>query len=281
MQNPTSHIRFPLLALGIFLATFLGVVSGFIYYGVQQNAANLQSPVSSERMNILLAGVDYAHGCTDAILLVSLSPDANSIKILSVPASAKTTVAGGDIKLGAVYSVGGADMLIEKVTELVPIPVHHYIAADISCFQKIVDLLGGVEFDVPYDMYYQDPSQGLLIDLKKGVQRLDGEAAQQLVRYTESFTASDGRDNVQLAFLEAAILQKRDSLALLPEVLNELSKNANTDFAIYDAASYTEYAKLFFHADIFSRRLSGTYEYVGDTLFFIADDNDALPFLLQ
>ena len=51
---------------------------------------------------------------------------------------------------------------------------------------EMVDVIGGVWFDVPIDMVYDDPTQDLHINLKAGYQKLDGDKAEQLLRFRHS-----------------------------------------------------------------------------------------------
>ena len=88
---------------------------------------------------------------------------------------------------------------------------------DLSCFIDLVDLFGGVEFNVPQDMFYDDPAQDLHIALNAGEQTLDGEQAMGLVRYRYGYTMADlDRVNVQRAFIQAAIEQKSIARRIFP-----------------------------------------------------------------
>ena len=55
----------------------------------------------------------------------------------------------------------------------------------INGFRNIIDAIGGVEFDVPIRMFYNDPEQNLHIDLQKGKQLLNGKKAEMLVRFRQ------------------------------------------------------------------------------------------------
>lgn len=84
------------------------------------------------------------------------------------------------MKINSVYAGGGKDgmeRLAARLKDLFGFPVDGYVLVDLEAFQKTVDLVGGVEFDVPMDMNYEDPSQNLYIHLQKGLQTLDGEQA--------------------------------------------------------------------------------------------------------
>jgi anionic cell wall polymer biosynthesis LytR-Cps2A-Psr (LCP) family protein len=94
----------------------------------------------------------------------------------------------------------------------------------------MVDAAGGIEFDVPVRMLYNDPYQNLSIDLQPGRQVLDGEKAEMLMRYRKGYQEGDlSRIGVQQAFLEAALEQKSDMKISAAEVYRLLSKEMETD----------------------------------------------------
>ena len=86
-------------------------------------------------------------------------------------------------KINCIYSEKDPDRILSKVKELTGLPIDYYIKIDNTALIKLVDILGGVEFDVPIEMNYDDKSQNLHIHLKKGVQTIDGEKAEQLLRF--------------------------------------------------------------------------------------------------
>ena len=109
---------------------------------------------------------------------------------------------------GAVKS-GGAAALCEALERAFPVTIDGYVLLDLACVRDAVDLLGGVEIDVPCDMDYEDPTQGLSIHLKKGRAHLTGAEAVHFVRYRAGYVRGDlGRVDAQklflAAFLEAA-----------------------------------------------------------------------------
>ena len=85
---------------------------------------------------------------------------------------------GGIMKINSVYAGGGADgmaRLSKRLGAMLGFELDGYVLVNLEAFRETVDLVDGVEFDVPQDMYYQDPTQNLHIDLKAGKQLLDGE----------------------------------------------------------------------------------------------------------
>jgi LCP family protein required for cell wall assembly len=128
----------------------------------------------------------------------------------------------------------GMENLLLYVKDIVGYKPDGYMLIDLDSFVEIVDLMGGVEFDVPQDMYYEDPTQGLTIDLKKGMQTLNGYEAMGLVRFRKGYANQDlGRVSVQSQFLSACMKQwmKISNIKKLPQVLSTLEENTTTDLS--------------------------------------------------
>lgn len=86
-------------------------------------------------------------------------------------------------KINCIYSEKAPERILEKVNELTGLNINYYCKIDNQALIKLVDIVGGVEFDVPIDMNYDDKTQDLHIHLKKGVQKINGEKAEMLLRF--------------------------------------------------------------------------------------------------
>lgn len=110
-------------------------------------------------------------------------------------------------KLNAIHSYSDekncCTNTVLQIEDLLGINIDHYVKIDLDAFRKIVDTVGGVEVDVPQDMDYEDPVQDLYIHLDAGLQTLNGEQAEQLVRFRKYPTGDEGRIEVQQLFLKA------------------------------------------------------------------------------
>lgn len=135
------------------------------------------------------------------------------------------------MKINSVYAGGGKDgmeRLAARLKDLLGFPVDGYVLVDLEAFQKTVDLVGGVEFDVPMDMNYEDPSQNLYIHLQKGLQTLDGEQAMGLVRFRKGYATQDiQRTQTQQQFLKALAKQCL-SVSSLTKLRNSRISSPNT-----------------------------------------------------
>lgn len=158
--------------------------------------------------NILLCGTDNDGYRTDTIIVAHMDAKQHTAALLSIP---RDTVVenekGGIRKINSVYAGGkeqGMQRLSDTLSQMLGFEMDGYILVDLDAFKQAVDLVGGVWFDVPQDMFYEDASQDLFIDLKQGYQLLDGEHAMELVRFRKGYASQDiQRTKVQQEFLLA------------------------------------------------------------------------------
>lgn len=213
----------------ILLAIIL-ILAGIFVYKWQKNGGGIQGALKTtlghdentvnqlDKMYCLILG--QSQNLTDTIILASYDPKTQEASMLSIP---RDTFIGEDKynasawdKINAVYQTGPENTL-KEVSELTGIDVKYYLKVDTEALKVLVDEIGGVYFEVPMDMHYTDRNQGLYIDLEKGYQKLDGDKAEQVVRfrhnsdgttYPEEYGGEDlGRMKTQRAFLTALLEQ--------------------------------------------------------------------------
>lgn len=206
-----------------------------------------------ERINVLVLGVDDEALRSDTMLVVSFDPVLKEAGIVSLPRDSRVEIYGCDWfncggegpvqKLGHAHAydedgISGPERAMRTVEQWLGIELHHYVTVRLRAFELAVDEIGGVEFDVPFRMYYYDPYQDYLIDLYPGPQTLDGRSALQLVRfrasndYTVGYEDGDiGRIGTQQAFLRAAAakLFSGGHIARLPAVIDAVKDEVRTD----------------------------------------------------
>lgn len=184
---------------------------------------------------VLLAGVDQDGQRTDTLMLLRVGEGKPTL--VSIP---RDTLVNGSYtvpKINGVYGVNGGgsegtDMLLQRVGECIGFRPDGLLLVDMEGLAALVDAMGGVNFDVPQDMYYDDPSQNLHIDLNAGEQRLDGAQAVGLVRFRSGYAEADlKRTEVQRDFLRAAAKQWAGPklVTKLPALLNWAKEYVETD----------------------------------------------------
>lgn len=163
---------------------------------------------------VLLVGNDDGNGNTDTIIVGKIDTVQHKMDFVSIPRDTLVNISWNIRKINAVYwgtvnSGGvGIDGLRQQVKNLLGFDVDCYAVIDLDVFIDTVDALGGIYFDVPCDMDYEDSSQNLYIHVKAGYQLLDGETAMGVVRFRSGYANGDlGRVEMQQKFLKAAASQ--------------------------------------------------------------------------
>lgn len=168
---------------------------------------------SEESATILLVGTDESGDRTDTIMLLNANRSTGKISLMSIPRDTKVNSTYTPHKINIAYGVNGKgeegmDSLMDYVSDCIGFRPDGYVLLELDVFIDLVNLLGGVDFNVPMDMFYEDSSQDLLIDLKEGMQSLNGEEAMELVRFRYGYADADiGRVRVQRDFMLSAIDQ--------------------------------------------------------------------------
>ncbi len=184
----------------ILLVVILILLIAGITYKTQKNGGGLQGLLSTlvghdeetlknlEQIQILLMGVSTDNGgkLTDTIIVATYDPKNQKASLLSIPRDTfvgKNPQTGtGSDKINALYQKS-PEKTLAKVNEITGLDIKYYMVIDNQALIKLVDVIGGVDFYVPIDMVYDDPTQDLHINLKEGQQKLNGDKAEQLLRY--------------------------------------------------------------------------------------------------
>lgn len=169
------------------------------------------APREAGHSTVLLAGTDLDGVRTDTIMLISLERG-EPVRLLSIPRD--TYMANYTThKLNAVYgAVGGGEagmeLLMKEVGNVIGFEPDGYVLVDMDVAIRAVDILGGVDYNVPQDIDNNEYSQGSHIRLSAGEQHLNGEQVMELLRYRAGYANADiGRTEVQRDFLRTALKQ--------------------------------------------------------------------------
>lgn len=155
----------------------------------------------------LLVGTDMDDGNTDTLMVVCYDTKNQDINIMSIPRDTMINEKWDIKKINSVYSRTGNSIssLANRIQKLIGFKPDFYVKVELEMFVELVDLVDGVEFDVPQDMNYDDDWQDLHIHLKKGVQTLNGKDAMGLVRFRRYSEGDIKRVEVQQSFMKALI----------------------------------------------------------------------------
>jgi anionic cell wall polymer biosynthesis LytR-Cps2A-Psr (LCP) family protein len=132
---------------------------------------------------------------------------------------------------------------------------------DTAAFSRAVDAVGGIEYDVPAEMHYDDPVQGLHIHLDKGRQTLDGKKAEGLLRYRSGYATGDlGRVDVRSRFLSELLSQVKEKMTAgaAAQLAAELAFSVTTDMSIYEISRFAAFLHGIAEENVNIKTISGS-----------------------
>ncbi len=219
---------------------------------------------------------------SDTMMLCKVDKSTGAISVLSIPRDTRVPIRGRDSKerINHAHAYGGPELAVETVSELIGIDLDYYVRVDYKIVEEFVNLIGGVEVDVPFDMVYSDISDDppLHIDLKKGRQVLDGDKAIQFLRYRKGYEDQDlGRINAQQEFIEAAMDQTLEpsNITKIPQMIKAYYKYVDTNIPFDVITKFAMKAKDFNTENIHMGTLPGEPETIDGVAYFIHEEEES------
>ena len=303
--------RWKKVLLIIFL--ILLIAGGVFAYRVYKNGGGMSGMLATmvghdentkknlPELKVLLLGISTDQEgveLTDTIMVASYNPKTQKASLLSIPRDTYTgnypSKATAYEKINALYGrKSRPDETLEAVNKITGLDIKYYVVIRTEALIELVDAIGGVTFYVPRDMNYDDPTQDLHIHLKEGEQLIDGEKAEQLLRYRHDnpdkygnmATYSDeygnndtGRMRTQREFIMAVIKQtaKPENIFKIGQILDVAERNVQTNIDFNVAKDYIPYIVEFNTDDIVTGTLPGenTNENSSGTWVFLYDKEE-------
>ena len=195
---------------------------------------------------MLIAGRDVAGLNTDTIMIARLDGVQKRLDVVSLPRDTLVNVPWAVKKVNSLYAFRGAEGLLAGIEGLIGFPVDCYAVVNTAAFRQMIDAVGGVDYEVPMDMRYDDAGQDLHISLAKGMQHLDGAQSEQLVRFRQNNNGTGyadgdlGRIELQHSFLAAAARQilSLKNLTAWPSLGRIVAENTETDLTLGNMAFF-------------------------------------------
>lgn len=289
--------------LGISLAVLLIGLLGALGFGFWDTGEEGLLPeeiatvdISDGKINVLLMGVDEGGLRTDCIIVASYDTEAKTAKLLSIPRDTRMRIGAKYQKINAAHAINsasggimGAQGTVEAVTRLTGIPINFYVELPFSAVAECIDLLGPVTFEIP-DLYndgvgmvYDDPVQDLHINLKPGLQELNGEQVVHLLRYRKGnlrngvrrgYAQGDiERIEMQQRFFRELVDQKLNSTLILklPAIFKQLSGSIKTNLTVKDVIKYSKYLSDFDANNLKTFSLPGASQTIGGGSYWVCD----------
>jgi LCP family protein required for cell wall assembly len=234
-------------------------------------AQNLNLPELKRPVNILLLGIKVVrsdlenkgipfekqdvgydhlvnsfHGLSDSMLLLRFDPEQEKVSVLSIPRDTRVNIRGyGVRKINHANDYGGPALTASVASDLLGgVKIDRYVRVNVQGVEKLIDALGGVTVDVPKDMKYNDFSQHLYIDLKKGVQHLDGDKALQFLRFRYDEYGDISRVQRQQMLMRSAVEQtlKPATIVKIPKILSVIQSHLDTNLTVRELMALSNFA---------------------------------------
>lgn len=236
-----------------------------------------------KRTNVLLLGIDAREGetmaRTDSIIMASIDPKTKQIALLSIPRDTRVKIPGhGWDKINSASVYGGPELTTRVVSDLLGISLKYYVMTNFSGFKDIVDTLGGVTIDVEQNMYHEDITDlDNEINLRKGLQRLDGDKALQYVRYRDYVQGDIDRTKHQQVFLMALAKEmlQPSTIPKLPKLIPEINKCVKTNLGTGDMVKMASTLKSVEDYNMVAQTLPGRNITIGEGSYWGVDPSEA------
>lgn len=214
-----------LLVIGIGTGVYLLISNNFGFAKSGDKAKDKNNEKVEELNKITtfaVFGLDEAKFRTDVIMLVFFNKDTHKTNIVSIPRDTMVSIPDDiyaeilerrsgvkqTIKINEVPAYVEAEdrneASVRTLEKTLGINIDYYMSMDLEGFKEIVDIVGPIPVEIPFAMKYNDPAQDLYIDLPAGLQELNGDQAEQLVRYRKGYANGDlGRIDMQHEFMKS------------------------------------------------------------------------------
>ncbi|TRY24263.1 LytR family transcriptional regulator [Brevibacillus sp. LEMMJ03] len=271
------RLRRRLFLFSLFMLLMIGGAAGAVYWKIDQTLDTVTQPQddfaplasntdptyhSDKPLSFIILGRDTRPETgtmnTDVMIVAVANPETKKVTMVSLPRDTRVKIPGyrDYHKINAVYANGeaerrqaernnqtptedGISLTKKTLTELLGIPIQHYVAVDFEGFKAVIDELGGIEVNVDRKLVYDDPTDGTHINLEPGLQLLNGEQALGYVRHrhdnrgTKYFSTDFDRNRRQQEVIRAVVdkTTSLDGLTKIFKIMDVGAKHIHTDLS--------------------------------------------------
>lgn len=250
---------------------------------VTDSAIKITDHSAHKKVNILVLGIDKRRndiGRSNVTCVINIDTDSKNVALLWIPRDSRVKIPGqGFNKIGHAYAYGGPKLSEQTVADLLGIPIDYYVAINMDGFKKVIDALGGVDINVDKRMYYYDPydegevDNDGLIDLKPGLQHMNGNTALQYVRFRHDEMGDIGRIERQQKFIKALLadLVNPSVITKIPGVIREANTVFETNMPVSEMLSLARFTGDIYSQGLQTDMVSGKPVYIDNLSFWLPD----------
>ena len=289
-----SYRKRKIVAITIFLLMIMSIVAAISFEddssattdssnGVMEKAKQVLSLPPPGKINILLLGINQRKndiGRSNVTCVVTVDTDTKNISMLWIPRDSRVAIPGyGWNKIGHAYAYGGHQLSEQTVANLLGVPIDYYVAINMDGFKKVIDALGGVDISVEKRMYYYDPydegevDNDGLIDLRPGMQHMDGNVALQYVRFRHDEMGDIGRIERQQKFARALLADviTPSVIPKVPNVIKEANNVFKTDLPVSEMLNIATMMSHVYREGLTTEMVAGKPVYIDDLSYWLPD----------
>ncbi|USK33613.1 LCP family protein [Bacillus sp. F19] len=286
-----------ILFLFFILFLLVGGYAGYVFYQTYQAANNSYDDlgrdksklrdeavsISNDPVSILLMGVEnYSSGGSggraDTLMVATFNPKDQTMKLLSLPRDTRVEIPGKETKrkINSAYSTGGKELTIETVEGFLDIPIDYYATVNFEGFKNIIDIIGGITVDVPFDFTQNsDDPKAEKLEFTEGPMKMDGRYALAYARMRLQDPNNDiGRNERQQQVVKEVIneIVSAGTLLKVDQLTSEIGKNVETNMTMSELLGFYKKYNNFNTDKIETVKLEGVGEYIGNAAYWIPDD---------
>ena len=300
MKTVLTILVLGIVALGILVGYRVQMLGGGITGVLATLLGESETSIENlEPINIVVMGVsgvdDYK--LADTIMVASYNPKTQKASLMSIPRDtyvgkkdrhSATTNYIASYKINTVFrNLTNIPEAMDRISALTDMDLENYIIIDTKALIKLVDSIGGVTFNVPIDMDYDDESQDLYIHLKAGEQTIDGPKAEQLLRFRHNNNGSTypsdygtediGRMRTQREFVTETIKQTMTpkNIFKIRNIIDIMNQEITTNMDIDSLKSYLPFAVKFDVSELRTDVLPGTPEMCNGVSIMVSNKKEA------
>ena len=236
---------------------------------------NIEQRVENELLFLVLgldsddfSGATTEQNRTDTMILAKVNFETGKIDMLSIPRDSRVMVNGKLDKINHAHHYGGLKMAMKTTRDFLNLDIDYYVRVNFFSVKDIVDVLGGIEVDVPVQVDVAEDN----IHLKPGKQILNGKQALQFARFRAGYTEGDvGRVKAQQLLIKAMIkeLTKPKNIAKIPQILEVVKKTVNTNIPFSTITKLALKVKNLNEDNINTQIVPGESAYINNISYFV------------
>lgn len=218
---------------------------------------------------------------TDTMMLTKVNFDTGEISIISIPRDTRVQINGKTQKMNAAHAFGGPELTLKTMEKFLGIELDYYVKIDYKIVKDVVKAIGGVTIDVPIRMKYDDPyaKPPLHIDIKKGVQELNGQKAHDFLRFRKNNDGTGypdgdlGRIKAQQYFMKELVKQtlQPKNIFRIGKLIETYYNNVETNIPLKTMIKGALSANKIDTESMVTVTIPGVDDYIGGVSYYIAN----------